>query len=317
MTKVIKRIETELGIDGLVSLLAEKLSPTDLQSLMLEVYRQRSENKTPSDVLAEYQHNRFVKPSTISSKRLLELETIFLAELAEDFETLELSPVCPLGTNSAIATVDQNWSVTTIRNTEVISDATNVLALECAVRRKQLLRQQAKNKQAVHLAARHRFLRPQFYSNPAFSSHFKMFALASAGRDTGNLDFELNSLKSHLRFYINSLNSFLSKNLNLTVLFTDFHRHDRTAFLEDGLLAPLRNEFKNVVFSFNPERETGRNYYRDLCFHLNAVTSTGEEFQLADGGSVDWTQKLLSDRKERLVISGISSERVASKELLD
>ena len=33
--------------------------------------------------------------------------------------------------------------------------------------------------------------------------------------------------------------------------------------------------------------------------------------QLADGGSVDWTQKLLADRKERLVVGGISSERLA------
>jgi len=39
---------------------------------------------------------------------------------------VELSPVCPLGTNS---TLDQNQTVTTIRNSEVCSDSTNVLAL--------------------------------------------------------------------------------------------------------------------------------------------------------------------------------------------
>jgi hypothetical protein len=35
--------------------------------------------------------------------------------------------------------------------------------------------------------------------------------------------------------------------------------------------------------------------------------------ELADGGAVDWTQKLLSDAKERLVISGIGSERVCGE----
>ena len=35
-----------------------------------------------------------------------------------------------------------------------------------------------------------------------------------------------------------------------------------------------------------------------------------EPSQLADGGCVDWTQKLLSDAKERLVISGVGSDRV-------
>ena len=38
----------------------------------------------------------------------------------------------------------------------------------------------------------------------------------------------------------------------------------------------------------------------------------GRSLELADGGAVDWTQKLLSNAKERLVISGISDERLCS-----
>ena len=33
---------------------------------------------------------------------------------------------------------------------------------------------------------------------------------------------------------------------------------------------------------------------------------------VADGGFVDWTQRLLSDRKERCLISGVGIERIAS-----
>jgi hypothetical protein len=35
--------------------------------------------------------------------------------------------------------------------------------------------------------------------------------------------------------------------------------------------------------------------------------------ELVDGGSVNWTQQFLSNAKERLVISGIGSERLCTK----
>jgi hypothetical protein len=41
-SKIIARIEREIGIPGLVAALAERLTPTDLQSVLLEVYRQRA-----------------------------------------------------------------------------------------------------------------------------------------------------------------------------------------------------------------------------------------------------------------------------------
>ncbi len=128
MNKVIERIERELQIPNLLESLTS-LSPTDLQSLLLSVYKNYSQHKQPADVLSEHEKNRFVRPSRLSSQRLLELNHIFLSNLS-DFSILELSLVCPLGTSSVLANVDQNWAVSTSRNTEVVSDATNVLALE-------------------------------------------------------------------------------------------------------------------------------------------------------------------------------------------
>jgi hypothetical protein len=61
-----------------------------------------------------------------------------------------------------------------------------------------------------------------------------------------------------------------------------------------------------------PERTAGRNYYRSLCFLICLPNDTGEPIQLVDGGCVDWTQRLLSDGKERLVISGVGSDRVCA-----
>src|SRR5258706_4065290 len=138
--KIIDRIEREMGVPGLVTLLAERLTPTDLQSVMLEVYRQRARRQQPANLLADFESNRFVRPSTADPIRLLAWEQIAFAQLPAGFEALALSPVCPLGTNSAIALVDQNRVLSTIRNTAVVSDSTNVLALECALARTQLLR---------------------------------------------------------------------------------------------------------------------------------------------------------------------------------
>ena len=50
----------------------------------------------------------------------------------------------------------------------------------------------------------------------------------------------------------------------------------------------------------------------DLCFHFYATTASGQPVELVDGGSVNWTQKLLSNAKERLVISGIGSESLCT-----
>ena len=53
---------------------------------------------------------------------------------------VELSPVSPLGTINVLSGVHQNRVVATDRNTEVVADSTNSLALEAALRRRAKLR---------------------------------------------------------------------------------------------------------------------------------------------------------------------------------
>src|SRR5436305_1563893 len=83
--------------------------------------------------IAQYERKRFVRLSAADPRALVELDRLAFSLASPPFEPVELSPVCPLGTNSVVAPVDQNITVATIRNTEVVSDATNVLALECAL----------------------------------------------------------------------------------------------------------------------------------------------------------------------------------------
>jgi hypothetical protein len=310
-SRIIERIEREVGVPGLVALLAERLTPTDLQSLLLEVYRQRAHRQPPTAVLSDYERNRFVRPSAVSPVRLTEWERIAFSNLPSGFQPIALSPVCPLGTNSAIASVDQNWALTTIRNTEVVSDSTNVLALECALQRRNLLRANAKSKAPVHLATSHRLLRAQRYqAAPNVVTHFSAFALCSAGQDQGNLEFELSALSMHINFYVRSLRAFLGLDIPLRLAVTDFATNDRQSLLSARLFSPVQEEFTAIHCSFDEMRTSGRGYYAELCFHIYATTHCGDLIELVDGGVVNWTQKLLSNAKERCAISGIGSERL-------
>jgi len=313
MDRILERIEREAGIPGLVSILAERLSPTDLQSLLLEVYRVRIEQTKPSIVLSCYEENRFVRPSEVAPAALLRWESIALSHSSQEFQALALSPVCPLGASSVIAPIDQNWAVATARNTEVVSDSTNVLALECALRRRELLRHNPKSTDAVHLATSHRLLRAQRYENPDHAPHFGCFSLCSAGRDTGNLQFELSALRLHIQFYLRSLLDYVGPGVPLHVSATDLRSNPRVGVIEQQLFSAIRSEFKEVNCEIDQQRSSGRGYYLDLCFHIHATARSGRKLELADGGCVDWTRKLLSNEKERLVISGIGSERLCAE----
>jgi hypothetical protein len=264
-------------------------------------------------VLSNYETNRFVQPSAALPTRLVNWEQVAFSQLPQEFEPVALSPVCPLGTNSVVASVTQDWAVATARNTEVVSDSTNVLALECALRRRELLRSNSRSTDAVHLAASHRLLRAQDYKSPDLVTHFSLFALCSAGRDQGSLQFELSALGLHIRFYLRALGVFLGSNVPLHLAITDFSQHSRAELLESQLLTPLHTEFENVTCAIDEQRTSGRGYYLDLCFHIYATVTSDQRWELVDGGVVNWTQKYLSNAKERLVISGIGSERLCAE----
>ena len=310
MSEIIERIEREVGVEGLVSLLAERLPPTDLQSVLLEVYRLKAGRRQPASLLADYETNRFVRPSAVPPALLVEWERIAFAELPPGFQPVALSPVCPLGTCSVVAPINQNWALSTVRNSEVVSDSTNVLALECALRRRELLSGDPKSDEPVRLAASHRLLRAQQYDDPHLLSHFSAFALCSAGR--GRARFEQEEQVWHARFYLRSLRRFLGPSVPLRIALSDLSGRIPASTMKSKLIAPIGLGFRGFEWAVDSERTRGRGYYSNLCFHVHAVRPSGELVELADGGAVDWSQKLLSDKKERMVISGIGSERLCA-----
>lgn len=312
---ILARILRESEGRPLLEVLADQLSPTDFQSLMLEVYRRRAARVTPSQLLSSYEQNPYVRPATIDSNTASELNHLVCEFFHKSaFDMLELSPVCPLGTCSGVATVDQNKTLSTVRNTEVVSDPTNVLALECAVRRRALLKNPTSGTQRVRLSTMHRVVRPQRFEGAASFAHFRLLGMCTAGRDEGSFRFEQETLQEQLALlllFLNMLRSWLTVG-NIRTTITDLSEGIREAALQEGVITPLRQQFGEDAIAFDPERASGRGYYTSACFAVYASDLEGNEYMLADGGFTDWTQKLLSNRKERLLIGGLGIERLAA-----
>jgi hypothetical protein len=308
--KLIKRILSQAQVPDLLEVLTQRLSQSDLQSLLLEVYRARSQSLTPQHLLQQYEQNRLVQPAAISPRQLLEFDRLAYLVLPSSFEPLELSPVCPLGTNSIVAPLDQNQTVTTIRNSEVCSDSTNVLALECA-RRRRVKANRAETD--TKLCASHRLLRPQAPNKPGTFSHFRIFSLVTAGRDHGSYRFEIAALTEHLEFYLRLVQTAQQSGFQLEAIRIQLTVFDeiRSEILKAEVLDNLVQKNAAVEFGYAPGQPQ-HGYYTGVRFGIYAQDRAGTEYFLADGGFTDWTQQLLSDRKERLLISGLGSERFVS-----
>lgn len=314
-TGIIDRIRREQAGAELFEALAERLNPSDLQSLLLEVYRARAARQSAAGLLTQYERSRFVRPSGVSPRLLVEFDRLAFGLAAPLFEPVELAPVSPLGTTSAVAAVDQNSAVATIRNTEVVSDSTNVLALECALRRRELLQSPGQARTLVRLCASHRLVRAQHYDRPGMLAHFRLFGACTAGRDEGGYRFEVLALREQLELYLRLLVALAGQGYafhGLRVALTDLADGRRQAAWQEEVFTPLASQFPDVTFAFDPDRASGRDYYTTACFHIFIRDGADAEHALVDGGFTSWTQQLLNNKKERLLISGIGTESVCS-----
>jgi hypothetical protein len=277
-----------------------KLSGSELNTVLLEVFRNRVEQFTPSDVLKQFGKSRFAVPSTVRTIDFKELEVKWLkfAQTA-NFIPISLSPVAPLGTCSVFGTVDQNNVVSAVRGAEIVSDVTNVLALLISQQYKK-----AKSKSIVKYSTTHRHVRGQAFTNPAFTAHFGIFCLVTGGLDSGGFSFETSSLLDHLNVHLTLLSQeFDKRNLSIKFYLKERNEVFSTALKES--LGPLEDSYKIEIV---PVDDPG-DYYRVIQFKI-FLNYKNEAINIVDGGVVDWTQKLTSNRKHRLFISGSGIELV-------
>jgi hypothetical protein len=205
----------------------------------------------------------------------------------------------PLGTHSALATVSQHKVVTAVRACEAAADPTNALALEAAQRRS------ADRQTTVRLAAVQRVARAQQAGGGGRFAHFSLLGCVTAGRDTGSHRFERQALAQQLSWAAAALTR--AGVPGVQVALTPLSEPgERVAGLLAGDLAPAPCQ---VVM--DPARQSGRGYYTQLCFKINAMTGGGPA-EVGDGGFTDWTRRLVASGKERLLISGLGVDRIAA-----
>lgn len=293
--QALQRILNELGAPDLVEDLAD-LPGADLTSLLLAVMRARVASIAPSDVLQRYAADRFSAPGVIPAAQLDAARELLIEHLPDVFERLTLAPVSPLGTHASLGHINQNNVVSTVRGSEVAADNTAGMALEAALRRRQ------NRSTVVRLAAVQRITRAQPYESPQTHAHFEVFGLVTAGRDTGHLEFERRATAEHVEYYVSALANTADA---VKVVVTDYS--GSLSAVVDAVRE--RIEDRATVEPW-PDRQDGAAYYAGLRFTIHAQ-SGGVAHEVADGGPVNWTERLLSDRKERLMTSGIGLERVA------
>ena len=357
--RITQRIAKQLGVSNLTEVLADELSGADLHSLLLGVLKRRISRMTGSQLTAA---SSVTKACDLDARLLNRVESTAY-EAANNFEAVELSPVNALGTVAVLTGLDQANVLSTVRAFECSADPTVAFAVECARRRKN----PADRKHIMRMCTNQRVVRFPLPTNPAYTAHFKLFAMVSAGRDTGSFAFECESLSEQIAVYLSLLSKLAAFNFRfeditvelsdtrLVAHFCSLFNIDRDAIrasvrardsatsakiLEpysgkwprsiDTLeelqqfnppkhltmqLSLLQNTVSKAMaehgkarLQFNWHRLTGLGYYDGPCFHIKVKNAAGQEFALADGGIVTWTQQLLGDSKERLMTSAIGTE---------
>lgn len=276
--------------------LAAMTAGSELQSLLLEVMRRRAAARRPKDVLAQYRRDRFVRPSAIDQRTSVAIDGHLLAA-AETFEAIELSPVTPLGTSSTMGPTDQYKVLSALRATEVVSDPTNVLALECAERLR------VAPGASVDFATSQRIIRAQAVPDkPGYAAHFRIFCLASAGRERKDHAFAVDALTRHITTLLRALDRLEEHGYRFGTRRVDVLATPQRSALADRVAAAVGGERKLLEHPY---------YNGGVRFMLWVTHASGERVPLGDGGLFDWVSKLTTNARNVYVASGIGAQLIA------
>lgn len=298
-------IAPQIGREALEQL-CSGMSGTQLQSLLLEVMQQRAHRRSPADVMAQYQRDGFVQPASADLRVSLAIDQHFLSAMAQ-FEALELAPVAPLGACSTVALTSQQRVLSALRSCEVVSDPTNLMALECATRLR------AHPERPIHLATSQRVVRAQPHPKaPGFAPHFRIFALASGGLESKDHAFTVETLALHIRSMLAALDrvqahGFTVGARRVVVLATE-RREAVASRVSDALQSshvPVTHERLDHAYY------AGIRYQIWIAPQPRAAVAQELELPLIDGGTFDWLTKLNANRRAVFVASGAGTQLLA------
>lgn len=305
---IVEKILERIGYPDLVRALAQDISGTELNTLLLEVFDHRTKACTPPELLRLYGLNRFVKPADLPVIDLKKMELDIL-ELFQQcaFEPIELSPVAAIGSCSVVAPADQKKILSALRGTEVLADATNSLALHIAHLKKEKSWTPKEPSERMRFAVIQRHLRTQQITGTGFTPHFKIGCLVSAGYDTGSFAFEKEAMREHIQSMKEIFrNYFKVEGLSFRFLCRTGGYSDPVE-LARQVKAFIEKEHPDTIVTIVEAPEKTISYYKGIQYKVDIIVN-GKSYEIGDGGFVDWTQQLLQNRKERMFSTGFGFE---------
>ena len=292
-------IISKLDLQDIAKVLSDELSGSELNTVLLDIFNKRVQQETPSSLLSKYEGNKLVKPALLEDVLEYKEKELRCYKLiaGRGFEPIELSPVAQFGTSSVIATVDQKKVLTSLRNTEVQADPTNAIALHYAsLKKKGELDNKTYNYSNIS-----RVIRTQVFNNPNFTPHFTVLALISCGRDTGSFNFEKEELLKLLTTSYEICKSYGVEKIYYEIIPCKGYDSQSPLIMES--ISYVREKNSNLeVLVIAPEHDN--NYYHGFRIKQQIVIG-GNTIEIADGGLLDWTQQLLTNKKERMMTFGL------------
>lgn len=278
--------------------LMETLPASEVWSLLLEVLDRRAQQRSPSDLMRQFERDLFTQPAFVDQRTLVALDGHLLGA-ASQFEAIELSPLAPLGSCSVVGPASQNKIVSALRGTEVVADPTNVFALESARRLR------AKPDQIVRLATCHRCVRAQEVpKRPGHSQHFRIFCLGTAGRERQGHGLLVDAMVEHIATHLRALDRLEQHGYAFP--------GRRVTLLATAARAALADRIAEQVQGVPVVREMlHHTYYDGLRFMIHVRTPDGAHVALIDGGAFDWVSMLASNGRLAFVASGMGAQLAA------
>ena len=279
--------------------LARSLPASDLWSLLLDVLERRAAERTPSTLTAQWARDGFVRPASIDQRTMNALDGHLLAAAA-NFEALELSPLAPLGSCSVVGLASQNKIVSALRGTEVVSDPTNVMALECARRLKE------EPTLLVRLVTCHRCVRAQpVPKQPGFAPHFRIFCLATAGREQQDHALTVNGLAEQISAMLAALDRLERHGYAFGARSVRVMASAAHARLGDRVAEAVGGDVTRSVLE-HPYYNGG------LRYQIGVTAPDGAVLPMIDGGAFDWVATLAANRRMVYLASGMGSQLAAA-----
>ncbi|NUO54835.1 MAG: hypothetical protein HOV80_38835 [Polyangiaceae bacterium] len=275
--------------------------PSETTPDLLELARNQAKKRRPIDLVGQRERDAFVQPSSVDQRILHKLDGLAL-EAASEFEALQLSPVAPLGVCSAIAPTSQDRTLSANRGTEVVSDPTNVLAVECARRLAQ------EPDRVVRLCTLHQVLRAQPLPKQAgFSRHFRLFTPVVGGPARPDDGFEIDAIGAVVGVFDRLMTACETIGASVANRRARIFRSEARPVLAARARTMLEKSYPHIAIE---ETSLESTYYAGLRVMLFADAPAVPGMNIADVGVFDWIEKLLSNRRMRFVAGGFGLELV-------